>query len=83
MDISHPLLEMADVRSVVVEEWELPREVGDTGEWAVDIKFGEFNQPTFALARPTASEPTQLTAEQQEIQRLTRQFDTLLSGSTP
>lgn len=55
LDISHPLLDAIDVRSVVVEDVSQPEQTGD-GEWTIAIKLIEYRKPTFALAAPDGSQ---------------------------
>lgn len=76
LDIWHPLLEDLEIKSAVVENVLQPDQTGD-GEWTIEIKFIQFRQPKFALAKPEGSTATPVDPVEQEIGQLTSQFQTL------
>ena len=70
LDIWHPLLEQLEIKRVVVEDVIAPQQT-DNGVWTAKIKFLEFRQPKFALAKPEGAEATPVDPVDQYIDELT------------
>lgn len=78
LDIDHPLLEMAEIRSVTVQKvGQLTRQGDGSGLYVSKIKFLEFNRPEFTLARPEAADTRIVDPVEQEIERLGQQLQAL------
>ena len=76
LDITHPLLEELDIKSVVVTDVMQPEQT-DNGEWTVEIKLLQWRQPKIGLAKPEGSTATPVDPVEQEIGQLTEQFQKL------
>jgi hypothetical protein len=61
LDIVHPLLEDAGIRSAVVEDVLAPQQTGD-GEWTVEIHWREFRAPVVTTT-PVQSSSTSTVVE--------------------
>lgn len=76
--IWHPWLEFNDISSVGVEEVGAPEEADETGHYVIPIKFIEYRQPKFALAKPEAAQTTKSTDPYDKlIDNLSGQFQDL------
>jgi hypothetical protein len=73
LDIWHPLLEQLGIKAVVVENVIAPKQTGD-GVWTAEIKFLEFRQPRFGLAKPEGAEATPVDPVDQTIDDLSSQL---------
>jgi hypothetical protein len=84
MDIEHPLLNAKpwNIHSVVVEDVGQLTEVGDDGEWSVEIKFKQHREAKRSVGKPKGSKstPKQTTAQSEAdkaIQDLIKQVKEL------
>jgi hypothetical protein len=76
LQIEHPLLAHVGITAVVVDELMAPEQTDD-GEWTIEIRLIEFRQPKVALAKPDAATATPVDPVEEEIGKLTTQFQTL------
>ncbi len=76
LDIVHPLLDELGIKSVVVEDVSQPEQT-DHGEWTIEIKFLQWRAPVVRLAKPEGSTATPVDPVEQEIGKLTDQFQRL------
>jgi hypothetical protein len=72
LDIYHPILEMARIRSAVVKKVTMPMLTQDSGEWTVQIDFIEFRGiPKQQMAKATGSKATPTDPIDTYIEQLT------------
>lgn len=76
LKIDHPILADLDIKAVGVEDVGQPEQIED-GVWQVTIKFIEFRQPKFALAKPEGAKATPVDPYDAKIEALTTQFNQL------
>lgn len=76
-DIHHPLLVDLGIKSIVIEDLLQAERTDDSGEWTQEIKAIEFRTPKFTLAKPDGSAATPADPVEQEIGRLTDQYQSL------
>lgn len=78
LDIWHPWLAEADIKSVVIEDVIEPEEADETGGYIYVIKTIEFRRPSFSLSKPDASAAPQDTDPVElQIAALTKQYQDL------
>lgn len=76
LDITHPLLEQLDIKSVVVQDVSQPEQTDD-GEWTIEIKLLQWRQPVVRLAKPEGSTAAPVDPVEQEIGGLLDQANDL------
>ena len=55
LDISHPILELVGIRSVIPEKTGQPKMLDELGTWGIELGFCEFRNPQPALDAVSAS----------------------------
>jgi hypothetical protein len=79
LKIQHPILEDLSITAVGVEDVGQPTQAED-GVWLVVIKFIEFRQPVFGLAKPEGAKAVPVDPYDAQLEKLTGQFNELADG---
>jgi hypothetical protein len=81
IDITHPLLQQAGIRSVVVEDVLQPVQVED-GIWEIEIQLIEYRKPRLSLSKPEGAKATPADPEDADL-AANREQIAALSGQQP